>query len=230
MLVSDLITQAFLNLGTITVLETISTGMQTDAFPKLNADVDSLSAEGLVVPNQVEQIFSLIQNLTAYTVGAAGSWPTASGQRALKIISWRAYYGNVLHSGGRVLSLPEFGEQAQQILGENTPIPKILGADTAYPLINVRVFPPTGSPAGYVELGYLLAIANFATVNDLISLPQGWLQLLAWRLARILYPLYPSPSRKDLIWDMADRAKQGLLTGATMTAPQPQPAAPQGQR
>src|SRR5215472_8426075 len=146
-LVSDIINEAFLDLGVITVNETISSAMQADAFMRLNQLLDSLNAEGLLVPNQVTQTFptgvnGLQAGVTAYTLGSGGVLATTGSLRAMKVTAWRAFYGGVLHGGGRVLSLAEFGEQAKQELGQVTAIPLIVGADTSYPLINVRVFPP----------------------------------------------------------------------------------------
>jgi hypothetical protein len=227
-LVSDIINEAFVDLGVITVLETISSGMQADAFLRLNQLLDSLSAEGLVIPNQITQAFSLQASITAYTLGVGGNLITTA--RAMKVTAWRAYYAGVLHSGGRVLSMAEFGEQAKQQLGETTPIPHIVGADTAYPLINVRVFPPPSNTPGTLELSFYTPMAQFATVNDTINLPQGWQDMLHFNLAKRLYPQYPRPSNREHVWAMAQETKAALMVENTMTAPQPQPAAPQGQQ
>jgi hypothetical protein len=231
MLVSDLITAAFEDVGFIQVGETITPAIQTEAFNnRLNPLLDQLSAEGLTVPYQVSQVFNLQPATVAYTLGASGTFQTSGGLRALKATAWRAFYAGVLHSGGRVLSLAEFGEQAKQILGEQSAIPGIVGADTAYPNLNVRVFPPPSSPAGSIELVYLTPLLNFFAVGDTINLPQGWILLLRSYLARDLFPQYGRPSTKDVVWDNAARARMALLTENAMTAPQPQPAAPQGQQ
>jgi hypothetical protein len=202
--------------------------MQADAFMRLNQLLDSLSAEGLIIPNQITQSWNLQAGITAYTVGPGGTFLTSA--RAMKITAWRAYYAGVLHSGGRVLSLAEFGEQAKQTLGETTPIPRIVGADTSYPNINVRVFPPPSSPVGTIELAFYTPMAQFATVGDTINLPQGWQDMLHFNLAKRLYPQYPRPSNREHVWAMAQEAKAALMVENTMTAPQPQPAAPQGQQ
>jgi hypothetical protein len=230
MLVSDLITAAFEDVGLIQVGETITAAIQTDAFNRLNPLLDQLSAEGLTVPYQVAQTFNLQPATVAYTLGASGTFQTSGSLRALKVTSWRAFFQGVLHSGGRVLSLAEFGEQAKQILGEQSAIPGIVGADTAYPNLNVRVFPPPSSPAGSLELVYLTPLLNFFAAGDTINLPHGWILLLRSYLARDLFPQYGRPSTKDVIWDNAARARMAVMTENAMSAPQPQPAAPQGQQ
>lgn len=230
MLVSDLITDAFLDLGVISVNETITTSMQTDGFNQSNLLLDSLSAEGLVVPNQIEQTFNLQAAVVGYTLGSGGTFPTTGNLRAMKVTSWRSYFGTLLQSGGRVFSLPEFAEACQLANGELAAIPRIVGADTAYPLINVRVSPPPSQNPGVIELGYWTPFTNFVTVGDAVTLPQGLARLLHWLLAKELYTRYPSPQRWPMIQAGAQEAKAALIELNAMTAPQPQPAAPQGQK
>jgi hypothetical protein len=229
MLVSDIITGAFLDVGVITVNETITSAMQSDSFTRLNLLLDSLSAEGLVVPNQVMQPFALVANTDIYTLGSGGTFATTGGLRAMKVTAWRAWYVSVLRSGGRALSMAEFGEQAKQILGEQTPIPRIVGADTGYPNINVRVFPPPSATPGNLELSYWTPFVNFATVGDTVTMPPGFPRMLRCLLAADLYPQYPRPSNMKLVYDNAKDAKAALMEQNAMAAPQPTPAAPQGQ-
>ncbi|MGA3015931.1 MAG: hypothetical protein ABSF62_02345 [Bryobacteraceae bacterium] len=250
-LVSDFIARSFIHLGVVAVGETLPTALQTDAFAQLNPLLDSLSAEDLVVPNQVEQTFSLSSGVTAYTLGSGGSFATTGSLRALKATTWRGISA-FMTRGGRVLSLAEFGEAlpaAQDALMAQfakaaaegvitaipnplvTTVPTIVGADTNYPLINVRVFPAPSLGGGSLELGYTTPITNFSTVGDTISLPQGWILMLEWNLAKLLYPTYPSPSRQQLIFSMAQETKAALIAQNAMSAPtNPQPAAPQGQK
>jgi len=194
----------------------------------LNQRLGSLSAEGLTVPNQQMQTFSLFQGQTNYTLGVGGSFGT--GARAMKVTAWKASYAGVLTSGGRALSMAEFGELAKQHNGETTPIPTIVGADTSYPLINVRVFPPVSATPGVIELAFWTPLTPFGSVTDTVSLPPGWDEVLHTDLAQALYSKYPKPSLRDVIWDAAKAAKQALLAQNAMSNPQPQPAAPQGQQ
>lgn len=215
-LVSDLINEAFLDLTVITVGETISPAMQTDAFMRINQLLASLSAEGAMCFNQVSQGFNLLTGVTAYTLGAGGSFATTAGLRAQKVKAWRAYYSILLHSGGAVLSLAEFGAQAKQLMGETTPIPGIVGADTAYPLINLKVFPPPSATPGVIELDYWTPIAQFLTVGDTVALPPGYEAMLHFALARELYEQYPRPTKQQSIWAQADRTKAAIISQNTM--------------
>ena len=70
------------------------------------------------------------------------------------------------------------------------PIPTIVGADTAYPLINVRVWPPPSAAPGTIELGYWTPIVVFSAVSDAIALPPGYEDALHFNLAIALAPMW----------------------------------------
>ena len=229
MLVSDVFQQAFEDLGVITANETITTALTTDAFTQWNEMLDSLSAEGLEVPNQIMQTFGLSAGVEAYTLGSGGTFATTGGARAMKVTAWRAAYGGVLQNGGKPLSMAEFGAASRQSLGETTSIPKVVGADTSYPLINIRVAPPPSAAPGTLELAYYTPLSNNVTAGDTLALPPGWNSLLEWNLAKHLYSRYPSPSRKDLIWQMAQEKKDAIKLQNAMQSPAPNASAPEGQ-
>jgi len=186
---NDIIDRAFENLGVTQVDETITTAMRTNAQKRLNALLSSISTEGLMAYQQISQQFPLIPNVDAYSVGIGGSFATVG--RPLRITAWRAYYTSVLRSGGPVLSLAEFGAAAQSMIGEQSAIPKILGADTAYPAINLRIFPPPSANAGTLELDYWIPVAQVTDFTVATGLPDGWERMLHFNLAVDLYPQYP---------------------------------------
>jgi hypothetical protein len=228
--VLDIINGAFIDLSVITVNETLTNSQTADSLARLIQIQDALSAEGLAVPNQQMQSFLLTPNITAYTLGAGGSFGTSGGLRAMKVTAWRAFYGGVLQNGGRPLSMAEFGEQSRLSLGQTSAIPEHVGADTSYPLINIRVSPPPSATPGQLELAYWTPLANFVTINDILTLPQGFQRMLRCLLAADLFPQYGRPSLMQLIYKNAADAKAALITENTMAAPQPVPAAPQGQQ
>lgn len=189
-LVSDIINEAFLDLKVIQPGQTITTAMQSDAFLRANQMLDSWSDEGLVVPNQVAQTFALAAGSIAYTLGASGTFATSGSLRAQRVTAWRAFYAGVLHTGGQPMSMDEFGKLAKQTIGETSSVPMIVGTDTAYPNLNVRVFPPPSGNPGSIELFYWTPIAQFATVGDTVTLPSGFQDALHYNLAVRLYPQY----------------------------------------
>jgi hypothetical protein len=187
---TTIINQAFQDLKVLAPGGSVSTTVLNDAFVYLNQLISSLSIEGPMAFNQVRQTFNLVAEQPAYTLGSGGSFATTGGKRAVKVTSWRGSYNGVLSSGGAPLSVEDFGAQAKQVLGESTPIPSIVGADTAYPLINIRIHPPPGSTTGTLELGYWTPITQFATVTDVLAFEDGLEEMLHFNLAVILYPQY----------------------------------------
>ena len=251
-LVSDLINASFVNLRVIPSGGTVGTDMQTAAFARLNQLLGSLSAEGAMCFGQVMQSFNLTISVDSYTLGSGGTMATTGSLRAQKVTAWRAKNGDMA-KGGPVLRMDEFAEAStikQQQLLElykaaasegvittvpstiTAPIPSIVAADTAYPLINVRIFPPppAASP-GAVELAYWVPIAAFATVGDTISLPQGYEEMLTFNLSVVLYPEY-----RDMAGDLdpsvianAQQSKLAIIQQNTIlmqqqAAPPAQPA------
>lgn len=72
----------------------------------------------------------------------------------------------------------------------NAPIPTILAADTSYPLINVRVWPPPAATAGSVEVAYFTPIAAITNFAATVALPPGWEDMLHFNLAVRLHHIY----------------------------------------
>ena len=218
---NDVIDQSFVDLGVIQPGDSITTTLRTPAQVQLNALLSSLSTEQLTAFQQVMQVFNLVAGQTAYTLGSGGSFATTGGLRAMRVTAWRAAYANLLSSGGRVLSMDEFGAAAQQAqpAGETAPIPKIVGADTSYPLINVRVLPPPGSFPGTLELAYYTPLTQITDFTVALTLPDGWLQMLHWNLAEQLYSQYARPGQTiDVIAAEAQKSKAALVAQNSMSA------------
>ena len=228
---NDLITQAFINLAVIQVGETITSAMQTDAQTRLNQLLSSLSTEGLTAFNQVSQSFNPSSGVVAYTLGSAvnsASLVTTGNLRALKLTAWRAAYAGVLTSGGRVLSLEEFGAASaqSQTTGEATPIPRIVGADTSYPLINVRISPPPGTLVGVLELDYYTPITQITNFAATVALPEGWEHMLHANLAVALAPQYARQGGiSQEVAALAQNSKQALISQNQMSGAPPAQAA-----
>lgn len=208
MTVQRLITLAFFDLGSIQSGETPNSDELADALDELNQMLGSWSNERLTVYNQVVGTF-FGGGGSSFQLGNAGTWNTGAA-RAQKITAWRATSG-VYNSGGAPLSLAAFDAAAQeasvrfgalqaQVKGMLAPfyqdvtlavtgaaVPLVLGADTAWPLINVRVFPATTAT---IEVSYWTALTSFAALGDAIALPPGFEEALRTNLAVRLSPQY----------------------------------------
>jgi hypothetical protein len=219
----SIINQAFQDLKVLPPGGSVSTTVENDSFVYLNQLMSSLSIEAPMAFNQVRQSFNLVYATASYTLGSGGSFATTGGKRAVKVTSWRASYGGVLSSGGPVLSMEEFGAQAKQMLGESTPIPSLVGADTAYPLINIRIHPLPSFVVGTLELGYWTPITQFTTVTDVLAFEDGFEEMLHFNLAVILFPQYGRTGGIDpVLAANAQNSKAKIVAMNSTRAPQAQ--------
>ncbi len=68
-------------------------------------------------------------------------------------------------------------------------VPMVLGADTSWPLINVRVW-PTPTQNATAEIAYWVPIVAFGAVGDTVNFPPGWEAMVRSNLAVVLYPMF----------------------------------------
>ena len=215
-LVSDLIDEAFIDLGMTQPGVTVSSATQSNAFRMLNQMLLNWSTEGLTVFAKVLQTFSLVAGTSAYTLGSGGTFATTGSLRAQKVTAWLATSGD-MREGGAPMSMEEFAAAcvaAQASLAALymeaamegvvttvpaplvAPIPLLVGADTNFPLINVRVYPQPSAAPGSLELAYWVPIVAFAAVSDgLTSLPPGYEAAIHFNLAVALEPQYRREGR-----------------------------------
>ena len=186
---ADIINEAFIDLAVIQPGEVIPAAgtMQTDAFLRLQQMIASLSTEGATVQNEVLQSFNLLPFTPNYLLGVGGTWGTSA--RPQRVVAWSAFSGN-FRSGGMPLSFTEFYDQAKDTNGSTATIPTVLAADTAYPLLNVQVFPTPGQAPGTVQVKYWVPIGAPVSVDDVVNLPPGFEDMLHFNLAVRLYSQY----------------------------------------
>ena len=186
-LVSDIINQAFLDIGGYAVGETITGAEQTDAFLRLNQMLSSWSTEQLTCPDFQHEEFSLTAGTNLYTLGPAGSLVTSA--RVLRITGGQSVSGN-FRSALKIMSFDQFAATIADPLSGATVLGEVLAVDGSFPSINLRIHPmPAASPGG-LWLDFWSAIAQFVTVGDTVTLPDGWQDALHFNLALRLYPQY----------------------------------------
>lgn len=220
-LVSDLIDLAFSHLGDFVYGEGLAPGEQATAFLLLNQMIASWSLEKDSV--YTYQSASLNTNLgnVAYTAGVGGSLNTA--QRPSRLLSWRATSGGFT-AGGTVLPIEQFDAQAQDGKGTAALLPSLVGADTASPLLNIRVLPPPAGVAS-IEFFFWLPLPQFATVNDVVNLPPGYEAALHYNLAVMLYPQYAKVAGMDAVLAANAQNYKAAIVGVNSPMNQQQVAA-----
>jgi hypothetical protein len=202
--VSDIITEAFLDLGAIAAGQTPTTEEQTDAFLRLNQMIRSWSNEDITIFTESHSTYTLTAGTYQYTFGASSAnWGTSA--RPVRLVSASAVSG-AFRAPVKVMSFQAFENEIENPYGVTAVLPQALAVDNAFPNLNVKVF-PTPAAGGNVELDYWTEIAQFATVGDTVNLPPGFEDALHFNLAVRLYPQYARSSGAD----------QGLLANAQMT-------------
>jgi hypothetical protein len=186
-LVSDIITEAFIDLAEITVGRLISVPEQTDAFLRLNQMLLQWSLEQLMVYTVEHDSLSLTAGTASYTVGTGGS--LASTANPVRITGASSVAGNFLQAM-RLMSFAEFTAELKDDLGAATVLATALAADNAWPSINIRVYPMPAPNPGTLLLDYWTALTAFTAVTETVNLPPGFEDALHFNLALRLYPEY----------------------------------------
>jgi hypothetical protein len=191
--VADLIYKAFLNLAVIQPGEILNATIQNQALPYLLDMQASWIAEDLMNYNAVELGYTLVQNVDTYTLGIGGTFDTFA-QNVHRVTSWNARSGN-FKSGGRIVTIDEFHALANPN-AEAATLPKLVAADTHFPLINIRVHPfpaPVygGSTMAAINLQGWYNTPAFGALGDSVdNLPPGYINALHYNLAIALSPQY----------------------------------------
>jgi hypothetical protein len=223
-LVSDIINLAFLDIGGYAAGEVITTAEQADAFLRLNMLMSSLSTEQLTLHTVVHQAFTPVAGTAAYTLGTAGSLVTAA--QPVRVTGWSSLSGN-FRNGGVPVSFAEFESRALNPTARTSVLAEMVAADMGFPSINLKLFPTPAAGPGSLELDYWIPLTQFTAVTDVVTLPDGWLDMLHFNLALRLYPQYPREGGIDpVLAANAQNSKLSIVAKNAAILGQQQAAAP----
>ncbi len=215
MTAQELALESMTDLGVTRVGEVPSPGILADLLIRLNQFVSSVSIEPLLSFLQKHTVETLQSGVSRYTVGVAGAFPTVA--RPMKLTA-------TMPTG--ILSPNEELQAASQAtLGETSALPRVVGADTASPLMNLGVHPIPNAAAS-LELTYTIAITPFASLSTTLAsvgFPDGWEEFLHFNFALALLPRYGRQGfSPDALIKNAQLAKEKI---AALNQPTPQQAA-----
>jgi hypothetical protein len=190
-LVSDLITQAFLDMGATVPGETPNGSEQADALLRLNQLLGTWSLERLTVPNKAHGSFTAVAGTKDYTFGVGGTLAVAPLTRPI-CITGAASISGAFRQPVEVMGFDKFAAETSDSLGSTSVLALKLAVDASAPLINIRIFPTPATAPGLLWLDYWLVLAGFGAVSDDASgLTLEMQNALHWNLAVALYPQYP---------------------------------------
>lgn len=187
-LVSDIINEAFCDLGVIRPGETVSTTVQADAFLRLNQMWAAWGTEPDISNAQYHQSLTITAGTAAYTFGTAGTLVATAAP--LKIYGARSASG-VYNKTVKIVSFTQFDAEVEDPTGVLSVLAELLAVDNAYPAPNLKIFPMPDTAPGNLVLDYLGAMAAFAAVGtDISALHPAFLDALHFNLAIALMPRY----------------------------------------
>lgn len=180
----DLIKSALRKINSYQPGEEIASQDANDALEVLNDMLDSWSTDEAYVYASPEVLLQFTANQFKYTIGAGGDFNV---QRPLRITS--AY---TRFSGLDFLIDVELDEERYNSILLKTqpaPWPLVLWYNPTYPLGTLNFY-PAPSDAGELHLFTTAIFTQFASLTQVVNLPQGYSRAIKWALARELCAEY----------------------------------------
>jgi|SRR5579859_1695450 len=238
-LVSDLINEAFDDLGVTKPGEVVSTTIQAAAFLKFQQMWRSMSNDPALAYVGRTAIGTPVAGAFQLILGPSGSGGfNTSAIVPVRVLGWSSASGS-FRNGGQILPMAQLHALAKNGIGRRSVLAEAVGADVGVPGfgINVEIFPTPDVSPGTLELDYYSTVQPFATVGDVVNLPDGYERFLHLSLAIELAPQYARQGGvpEALAADVADArnkimAKNAAILGLVpQQAPQQQGPPPQGQ-
>lgn len=184
--VRELIAGSLRLLGVIQSGEGIPAEEAQDGLTVLNELLDEWNATGLAIHQVSEANYSVTIGQGTYLLGATETAPNWTGPRPSKIVA----AGWVVGTQERPLQIIT-PQDWQSVTLKNLAgsIPVGIYPAGSMPSETIYVW-PVPSSAGSVKLYTWKPLASFATVDDAVSLPPGYLKALRFNLAVALAPEY----------------------------------------
>jgi hypothetical protein len=200
--------------GALEKIQVYATGEQASnpdiarGFSELNSMLDSWSNENLTCYAILEQTGTILPGISSYTIGPGG---TFNMTRPLKILDGpgRCYivdqYGNKYPIS--VVTQDQWNLITQPFTTSD--LPSTLFYDPQYPLGIINIY-PTPYQSFPLYWDSYLALAEFASLSGVLTLPPGYEKAIRDNLAVELAPYYPSAQLTPALIRGAAKAKANV--------------------
>lgn len=178
----EILTNAHIDIGALSVGETLDPASAAFALTTINDMLDQWSNESMMVFNIQEIIFTLTAGKYVYTLGTGGE---INATRPLRIDSAFVRVATLDYPVA-VIDINQYEMIGLKSL--NGPWPRALFYNSDVPLSTVTFWPNPSS--GEMHMFAEQVLTNFATVNDTINMPQGYKMAMRWNLAELLMPSF----------------------------------------
>lgn len=158
-----------------------------DAFALFNDFIDSLSTESLVIYSKIREPFNLVAGQQSYTFGIGGNFNSSRPQLIENAGIIAPGTNPATEVGMRIINKDEFAQI--MLKSQQSTIPLFLYNDDQYPLANINLWPVPSAITQLILYSWK-PLSQFATLDDVISLPPGYARMLRFNFAMELAPEY----------------------------------------
>lgn len=195
----DMIKRSLRLIGAIGIGETPEAEEAEDGLTTLNALVDSISNNRLLINAMTLDSFALTSGDAIYTVGATGDIATTRPMRVDE--------SSYIEKGGLTYTMTEIDASQYNAIGDKNAqgdTPEFFWYRGDYPNGTLTFYPVPGSGCT-LKLWSWKALATFPTLTTAVSLPPGYEDMLVFNLAVNLAPEYQTEVPREV-------SRQAMLT------------------
>lgn len=213
----DIVTKALQKNGVLTKSETPSADEVNDGLSTLNAFVSSLSNDSMMIYARTIDNFPLVAGTAEYTIGTSQTFNTT---RPMFIVEAHVRQGT---TDFYLKVIPD--ETYAGIMDKTaSSTPRFLNFTNGFPTATIKLWPVP-------DISYTLYIMSEKelssfTLNQTVSLPPGWEQMLIYNLAVLTAPEYGQPldqSVAAIASSSLAAVKRTIMKNRTMDAPPVRP-------
>lgn len=203
MTVRDLIKKSLLQIGAIAPGETPSASESSDALVSLNAMISSWNTDGFMIYQNTREAFSLVASQSSYTIGVGGNFNTSNPMLIEQASIIDTNSNPAVEYGLRINSTQEYANIPDKALISKLPTDLYFKRG---PVTSQIIIYPVPSENSQIVLYSRKPFTAFASLNDSVSLPEGYERALYYNLALELAAEYGrAPS--DLVYKFANDSK-----------------------
>jgi hypothetical protein len=206
----DIVKKSLQKLGVLTKNDDMSGDEATDGLFALNSMLGSWTNENLIIYTRPLESFALSGGQAAYTMGAGGDFDTV---RPTKIVSCYVRQGTTDYTVN-VIDEKDYDQiDDKDILS----IPEWVTTSNNFPLTTLTFYPiPFGGITAFIRSEK--PTAKLDSLDDVLSLPDGWERALIYNLAVEQSPDYGQPVTQEL-YQLALQSKNAIKTAVARNRP-----------
>ena len=202
MTVRDLLEKSFRTIHALGAGEHMTDEESTDALDVLNGVLEQANIDKLIGSYQTDLVVPMIGNKVSYTIGPASTTPDVTATRPVEILG-----GFSRRSSIDFPILVSAKEDYNRIVNKTIGIAGwelMVYYEAQFPKGVLYVYPVPLDTLTTIYLSVINAIAQFATLDDVVSMPPGYRIWLQYKTAKRLAPEYGMTFTQDMQDNLMD--------------------------